>query len=168
MNTRVRVRWPQLRQCHSRYAELLLQRSTRASSLFSHSMARTTAATCCVKLSASGGLSETTERLSASDGERIIRLVAHHVGAEVHAGRPRVSIELQQVVRRNLNIQPTQTIRPGFTVRVIVNRDLILEPYGDDKWLGLNSGRSRTISRSIDARIAGKRASESGRLCRNR
>jgi type IV secretion system protein TrbI len=35
----------------------------------------------------------------------------------------------QQVVRRNLNIQPMLTIRPGFPVRVIVNRDLILEPY---------------------------------------
>ena len=35
----------------------------------------------------------------------------------------------QQVVRRNLNIQPTLTIRPGFPVRVIVNRDLVFEPY---------------------------------------
>jgi type IV secretion system protein TrbI len=35
----------------------------------------------------------------------------------------------QQVVRRNLNIQPTITIRPGFPVRVIVNRDLVLAPY---------------------------------------
>ena len=35
-----------------------------------------------------------------------------------------------QVVRRNLNIQPTLTIRPGFPVRVIVNRDLVLAPYG--------------------------------------
>src|SRR5712664_3077616 len=35
----------------------------------------------------------------------------------------------QQVVRRNLNIQPTLTIRPGFAVRVMVNRDLVLEPY---------------------------------------
>jgi type IV secretion system protein VirB10 len=35
----------------------------------------------------------------------------------------------QQVVRRNLNIQPTLTIRPGFPVRVIVNRDLVLAPY---------------------------------------
>jgi type IV secretory pathway VirB10-like protein len=35
----------------------------------------------------------------------------------------------QQVVQRNLNIQPTLTIRPGFPVRVIVNRDLVLEPY---------------------------------------
>jgi len=37
----------------------------------------------------------------------------------------------QQVVRRNLNIQPTLTIRPGFPVRVIVNRDLVLAPYRD-------------------------------------
>jgi type IV secretion system protein VirB10 len=35
----------------------------------------------------------------------------------------------QKVVQRNLNIQPTLTIRPGFAVRVIVNRDLVLEPY---------------------------------------
>ncbi len=31
----------------------------------------------------------------------------------------------QQVVRRSLNIQPTLTIRPGFPIRVIVNRDLV-------------------------------------------
>ena len=35
----------------------------------------------------------------------------------------------QQVVRRNLNIQPTITVRPGFPVRVIVSRDLVLAPY---------------------------------------
>ena len=35
----------------------------------------------------------------------------------------------QKVVQRNLNIQPTLTIRPGFPVRVVVNRDLVLEPY---------------------------------------
>ena len=35
----------------------------------------------------------------------------------------------QRVVQRNLNIQPTLTIRPGFPVSVIVNRDLVLGPY---------------------------------------
>ena len=35
----------------------------------------------------------------------------------------------QRVVGRNLDIQPTLTIRPGFPVRVIVNRDLVLAPY---------------------------------------
>jgi len=36
----------------------------------------------------------------------------------------------QQIIQRQLNIQPTLTIRPGFPVRVIVNRDLVLAPYG--------------------------------------
>ena len=35
----------------------------------------------------------------------------------------------QQIVQRQLNIQPTLTIRPGFPVRVIVTRDLVLAPY---------------------------------------
>ncbi len=39
----------------------------------------------------------------------------------------------QQVVSRQLNIQPTLTIRPGFPVRVIVNRDLVMQPYGAGK-----------------------------------
>lgn len=35
----------------------------------------------------------------------------------------------QEVTRRNLNIQPTLTNRPGLPVRIIVNRDLVLRPY---------------------------------------
>lgn len=35
----------------------------------------------------------------------------------------------QQIVGRQLDIAPTLTIRPGFPVRVIVTRDLVLEPY---------------------------------------
>ena len=37
------------------------------------------------------GIAETGMTLSAADGERIVRLVAHHVGVEVHARCPRVS-----------------------------------------------------------------------------
>ncbi|MGX8012763.1 TrbI/VirB10 family protein [Mesorhizobium sp. ORM8.1] len=36
----------------------------------------------------------------------------------------------QQVVQRQLAIAPTLTVRPGFPVRVLVTRDLVLEPYG--------------------------------------
>lgn len=35
----------------------------------------------------------------------------------------------QEITRRNLDIQPTLTVRPGFPVRVIINRDLVLKPY---------------------------------------
>jgi type IV secretory pathway VirB10-like protein len=37
----------------------------------------------------------------------------------------------QQVVERELNIQPTLTIRPGFPVRVIVTRDFVLAQYSE-------------------------------------
>src|ERR1700747_3640429 len=46
------------------------------------------------------GLADTGERLSAADGERIVRLVAHHVGAEVHPASPRVSAELPETGER--------------------------------------------------------------------
>jgi type IV secretion system protein VirB10 len=36
----------------------------------------------------------------------------------------------QQIVRRQLNVQPTLTIRPGHPLRVILTRDLVLEPIG--------------------------------------
>jgi type IV secretion system protein VirB10 len=35
----------------------------------------------------------------------------------------------QRITEKNLNIQPTLTIRPGWPVRVIVQKDLILKPY---------------------------------------
>ncbi|MCY1305552.1 Bacterial conjugation TrbI-like protein [compost metagenome] len=35
----------------------------------------------------------------------------------------------QDMTRRNMNIQPTLTERPGLPVRIIVNRDLVLRPY---------------------------------------
>lgn len=39
----------------------------------------------------------------------------------------------QQLVRNQLNVQPTLTVRPGFPVRVIVNRDLVLIPHRTPK-----------------------------------
>jgi type IV secretion system protein TrbI len=35
----------------------------------------------------------------------------------------------QRLVERDLNVQPTITIRPGWPLRVIVHKDLILKPY---------------------------------------
>jgi type IV secretion system protein VirB10 len=36
----------------------------------------------------------------------------------------------EQIVGRSLTVQPTITIRPGFPVNVMVERDLVLAPYG--------------------------------------
>lgn len=61
--------------------------------------------------------------LAVDDDDRLIRAIRDGAQDTVNdAG--------QQIVRRQLNVQPTLTIRPGFPVRVIVTRDLVLEPYG--------------------------------------
>lgn len=65
----------------------------------------------------SDGLSETGEHLSAADGERIIRLVANHVGAEVHAGAPRVSAELPETGERFEGLLPPVVAAPAFAIR---------------------------------------------------
>ncbi len=63
------------------------------------------------------GLEDTGARLSAEDGERIIRLVAHHVGAEVHAGAPRVSAELPETGERFEGVLPPVVYAPAFAIR---------------------------------------------------
>jgi len=64
-----------------------------------------------------GGLEDTGARLSPADGERIVRLVAHHVGAEVHAERPRVSAELPETGERFEGLLPPVVAAPSFAIR---------------------------------------------------
>lgn len=63
------------------------------------------------------GLTDTGEHLSAADGERIVRLVAHHVGAEVHAASPRVSAELPETGERFEGLIPPLVAAPAFAIR---------------------------------------------------
>jgi type IV secretion system protein VirB11 len=65
----------------------------------------------------SEGLCKTDAILSPTDGERIIRLVAHHVGAEVHAGSPRVSAELPETGERFEGLLPPAVAAPTFAIR---------------------------------------------------
>jgi type IV secretion system protein VirB10 len=37
----------------------------------------------------------------------------------------------QQLTRRDLNVQPTITVRPGYAINVIVTKDIVLPPYPD-------------------------------------
>ena len=60
--------------------------------------------------------------LAVSDEDRLVRAIRDGAQDTINdAG--------QQIVRRQLQVAPTLTIRPGFPVRVIVTRDLVLEPY---------------------------------------
>lgn len=63
------------------------------------------------------GIADTGCAMAAADGERIIRLVAHHVGAEVHAGAPRVSAELPETGERFEGLLPPVVAAPSFAIR---------------------------------------------------
>ncbi len=63
------------------------------------------------------GIADTGLRLSPADGERIVRLVAHHVGAEVHPGAPRVSAELPETGERFEGLIPPVAQAPCFAIR---------------------------------------------------
>jgi type IV secretion system protein TrbI len=59
--------------------------------------------------------------LGASDADRLIDALRR-------GGQDTFNRAGQDIVRRNLNIQPTLTLRPGLPLRVIVHRDIILPP----------------------------------------
>lgn len=61
--------------------------------------------------------------LAVDDQDRLLRAIRN-------GGQDTINDAGQQIIRRQLNVAPTLTIRPGFPVRVIVTRDLVLEPYG--------------------------------------
>src|ERR687888_1838600 len=75
------------------------------------------------------GLTDTGERLSAADGERIVRLVAHHVAAEVHSARPRVSAELPETGERFEGLLPPVVAAPVFAIRKPAVAVFTLEDY---------------------------------------
>jgi type IV secretion system protein VirB10 len=60
--------------------------------------------------------------LAIDDDNRLLRAIRN-------GGQDTINDAGQEIIRRQLNVTPTLTIRPGFPVRVIVTRDLILEPY---------------------------------------
>ncbi len=77
----------------------------------------------------STGMVETQERLSAPQAERIIRLVAHHVGAEVHTASPRVSAELPESGERFEGLLPPVVTAPIFSIRRPASLPLALADY---------------------------------------
>jgi len=56
------------------------------------------------------------------DGMSTAQMFASNAGEEINSAG-------QQITRKNLDIQPTLKIRPGFSVNVLVNKDMIINPY---------------------------------------
>ncbi|WP_374762592.1 P-type conjugative transfer ATPase TrbB [Komagataeibacter xylinus] len=64
-----------------------------------------------------GRMEDTGTRITPADAERIVRLVAHHVGVEVHPGSPRVSAELPGSGERFEGLVPPVVAAPCFAIR---------------------------------------------------
>src|SRR3989338_1598668 len=77
----------------------------------------------------STGRAPTGVTLSTADGERIIRLVAAHVGAEVHRGQPLLSAELPETGERFDGILPPASPGPAFALRKRAIGVIPLERY---------------------------------------
>ncbi|WP_246786676.1 P-type conjugative transfer ATPase TrbB [Bradyrhizobium sp. USDA 3458] len=96
------------------------------------------------------GLSETGEQLSAADGERIIRLVAHHVGSEVHAASPRISAELPETGERFEGLLPPVVAAPAFAIRKPAVAVFTLDDYAASRIM--TSDQAEALRRAVAAR----------------
>ncbi len=77
----------------------------------------------------------TETRLSPEKGERIIRLVASHIGAEVTATTPIVSAELPGAGERFEGVLPPVTTAPCFSIRKAAAKIFSLDDYVSAKTL---------------------------------
>lgn len=78
--------------------------------------------------------------LSQGDGERIIRLVAAHVGAEVHRGQPLLTAELPETGERFEGILPPAAPGPAFALRKRAVGVIPLARYVDDGMMSRAQG----------------------------
>lgn len=70
--------------------------------------------------------------LTPAEGERIIRLVAAHVGTEVHRGKPLLSAELPETGARFEGVLPPASSAPTFALRKQARGVITLEQYERD------------------------------------
>ena len=97
------------------------------------------------------GLCASAHDLSAADGERIVRLVAHHVGVEVHAGAPRISAELPETGERFEGLLPPVVAAPAFSIRKPAISIFSLEAYAAAGVM------SQAQALTLGAAVAGRR-----------
>jgi P-type conjugative transfer ATPase TrbB len=98
-----------------------------------------------------GGLAETSEMISAADGERIIRLVAHHVGAEVHEGAPRISAELPETGERFEGLLPPVVTAPTFAIRKPAVAVFTLDQYVASRIM--TKAQAKSLRAAVEGRL---------------
>ncbi|WP_042921644.1 P-type conjugative transfer ATPase TrbB [Stutzerimonas kunmingensis] len=70
--------------------------------------------------------------MTPSEGERIIRLVAAHVGRAVHAANPLLSAEMPETGERFEGVLPPVSAAPAFAIRKRAVQLFTLESYIED------------------------------------
>lgn len=107
------------------------------------------------------GLCDTGAALDPAEGERIIRLVAHHVAGEAHARSPRISAELPETGERFEGLLPPVVAAPVFAIRKPAARAVSLSDYVDQGVM--SRAQAETLSSAVAWRrnilIAGATAS---------
>ncbi|MGF6975565.1 P-type conjugative transfer ATPase TrbB [Paraburkholderia sp. JPY465] len=95
--------------------------------------------------------------LSEEDGERIIRLVAAHVGAEVHRGQPLLTAELPETGERFEGILPPAAPGPAFALRKRAVSVIGLDRYVADGILSAPQAEflRRAVRERLNILIAG-------------
>lgn len=88
--------------------------------------------------------------LSEADGERIIRLVAAHVGAEVHRDRPLLTAELPETGERFEGILPPAAPGPAFALRKRAVGVIPLARYVADGMM--TAGQAEFLRRAVRER----------------
>ena len=93
--------------------------------------------------------------LSEADGERIIRLVAAHVGAEVHRGQPLLTAELPETGERFEGILPPAAPGPAFALRKRAFGVIPLSRYIEDGMMTAAQALVRAVRERKNILIAG-------------
>ncbi|MBB2160587.1 P-type conjugative transfer ATPase TrbB [Gluconacetobacter sacchari] len=97
----------------------------------------------------SEGLADTGDHVTPADAERIVRLVAHHVGAEVHDAAPRVSAELPTGERFE-GLLPPVVAAPSFAIRKPAVAVFTLDDYVAARIM--TEGQAKFLRRAIAER----------------
>ena len=98
----------------------------------------------------SSGRSPLGVEMPEADGERIIRLVAAHVGAEVHRGQPLLTAELPETGERFEGILPPAAPGPAFALRKRAVSIIGLDRYVADGIL--TAGQAEFLRRAVRER----------------
>ena len=96
------------------------------------------------------GRIDTGERLGAAEAERIIRLVASHIGQECNADRPVVSAELPETGERFEGLLPPVSPAPCFAIRKPARRIHRLSDYVDARTM--TGSQADALREAVEAR----------------